>query len=253
MPWLLTLLLAFVPDSSVPPGPPAPHHAFTPHLQARWSGDASWFGETHGRWSIRWDERNRTPRALLGPGTPVHEASALVADVARLGGVDPASLQPVGREGRGARSAVRFEQRWEGAPIVGAGVDVIAQHGRVHLIWARLHRPALSARPLPGEVVLPTDDDGRLTYHLVTRHVEGDDTVFRDRRGDEVARWSDRHPLELELPERTVGDPEMVVPAREVTVRAGEEEALTDDLGDHPLVGPVDVSLSGPHLEVLRG
>ncbi len=252
VPWLVVLLLGFTTDGGPQPGPPSPHLAYTSHLQARWSGESAWFREVHGRWAIRWDERNHTPRALMGPGSPEAHAELLAADVARLGGVDPTSLLAEGRRTRGERSVVRFTQHWRGAPIVDAGLDVISQHGRVHLIWARLHRPGLGDAPLPGEVVLPLDRDGRLTYHLATEHHEGDDVVYVDRDGRELLRWSHRLPLELDIPERTVGDERVRVPARQVTVSDASGETLTDDAGLHDRESPVEVAFVGPFLEVLR-
>ncbi|MFT4625948.1 MAG: hypothetical protein ACI8PZ_004619 [Myxococcota bacterium] len=252
MPWFLALMLGFTPDGGLPPGPPSPHLVTTPHRQALWSGQAAWFGERHGRWTVRWDERNRTPRALTGPGTPESASGALVADVARLGSVPSADLVRGERRTRGSRSATRWNQSWRGAPIVDAGIDVVAQHGRVHLVWARLHRPTLTDTPRPGELVLPVDTDGRLTYHLVTRTERGDDVVYRDRSGAVVQAYSRRLPLELELPERTIGDPWVAVPARQVQVTDASGSASTDDAGVHDRTPPFDVALEGPFLRVVR-
>ncbi len=249
--WSLSLLLAMVPlEEGIQQGEDAPHLA-----RARADQDA--FSQTpraaafRARWGahhVRWDARNGTPRALLGPGLSVAVIPELVADVARLGGVDPGSLQ-LGRVTDGdGRETWTWDQHHRGAPIEGGGVVVHVRNGRVSLILASLHLPKAVGDPRLGEVLLPEHAAVPLSYTWVRRQEDARGVVYLDRSGEAVHAWSSVFPLDLEVEERTVGDPLVVAPAREVEVSTADASELTDDGGLHALGELVDVRLEGPNL-----
>lgn len=260
MPILLLALFGFAPtDQGLPVGPPDQGAPLDRALDLRMgsAGAAADFRARWGRQVIHWDPRGVTPRMVLGEGVPLADVDAMVADLARLAGVDPADLERLADSGPQERLGAHYAQTWRGAEVVGAGVDAWSRLGRVGLSTARLHRVRLDpglGEPRPGEVVLPlTGADGRFVYHLVTRAEEGDEVAFYDRDGDEVHRYTTRRHLEVRLQERTVGDSLVDQPARGVLVRdvTGVGETTADD-GSHSLGSPVDARLEGPYLTVYR-
>ena len=244
----LLLAAGFMPvETSVQVGPPVPHLERSGAKQAHWSAVRT--GELRhrfGRWHVRWDERNGTPRALIGGGLPVEEADALALEVARMAGVRPADLVYDRTVDRGTKHSVIFKQLWRGVPIEGGGVEVHGRAGSIHLVTANLHRPRGLGEPLSGQIVLPIDDQGVLSYHLVTRVDESDRVVYVDAAGQEVSSYSTVYHLDLETEQRTIDDPLIVVPARQVTVQTAKDEEVTGDDGSHGLPAPVNVLLTGP-------
>lgn len=249
--WSLTLLLAMVPwDDGLQQGEDAPHLGRARAAQDSLSqtARAAAFRARWGTHHVRWDARNGTPRALMGPGLMTAVIPALVADVARLGGVDPRSLSLTRVTDGDDRETWVYEQHHRGAPIEGGGVVVHVRGGRVSLILASLHLPKLATDPLPGEVLLADHDASPLEYTWARRQDHATGVRFLDRGDQVVHAWSTVFPLELETEERTVGDPLVVVPAREVMVTTADGTSLTDDDGLHSLSDPVDVRLEGPNL-----
>jgi hypothetical protein len=249
--WSLGLLLGMVPaDQDEQSGHDAPHLDRTRVAQDALNRTprTAAFRARWGPLVVRWDERNSTPRALLGPGLPAIDTSRLVADLALIGGVDPRSLIRLRVTGHGDRETWVFEQQHQGAPIDGGGVVVHIQNGRIALVLASLHLPKGLGPPEPGEVLLPDHSAVPLAYTWVRREEHPEGTRFRDRSGNVVHSWSTVMFLDLETEERTVGDPLLRVPAREVTVSDASSQQLTDDLGTHSLGSPIDVRLEGPNL-----
>lgn len=255
---LLSLVLGMLPVADAPAPPPPLLR--TPALQAAWNASpaAHHFRERWGRWSVRWDERNRTPRALLGPGVGVDQREALVADIARLAGIDPDSLALTRRSKEGPREGWHYAQRWGGLPVKDAWLDVYAEDGRVGFVFASLHRPHPEPWPNPPAtaVVLPVERDGRLSYHVARPAPSGPSLEWRDRRGALLLREDTRmfaeNPLLVAHEERTVDDPVVTDPARGVQTDDGAGQDTTDDAGFHSVGVPFDATLSGPALSVWR-
>lgn len=250
---LAPLLVAFAPTGSrVQVGPDAPRLARTPAVQLGLGASAAAraFRATWGRQLVRWDERNGTPHTVIGAPIAADDVPAFVADVARLGGVDPATLVEAAPARSGDRVAWRWTQSFRGAPIEGGGVEAVAYRGGVTYTVARLHRPPADLAPRPGEVVLPVERGGRLAYVPVTRVTRGDDVLFVGRDGEVAHRWTERRHLDLTHEERTVGDAIVTDPAREVTVTDDTGGELTGDDGSHGRTSPYDVALEGPYLTV---
>ena len=266
--WLL--LTAMVPRTDVPAaeqapvGEPAPHLARQGARQWQLAQRADWaaFQERWGgQWSARWDERTGMPRFLGAPGIPERQASVLLADVARLAGLDPSELKPVSSVDTGGRRLQRWTRTWRGAEVLGDDVLVVSVAGSINAVWARLSPIYGLPSPVAGEVVLPLPVAGRAGFSnigstgvqsmLVRPSEEGAEVVFRDRQGAEVHRYDTRHfaGVEVELQERTVGDPMVSQPARLVTVTdsSGTSEVTAAD-GTHSLSGELDVALTGPTL-----
>ncbi len=146
------------PDATARSGPPAVHRAWTAECQ--WAlADRADVRAFRARWSgahnLRFDETTGSPRFLWAPGTPLSAVQALVADLARLSGIDPAELSAQAPVQRGDRSFLRWTRSWRGAEVLGDQVLVIAQDGRVAGVWLQLSPIGLRDRPRPGEQVLP--------------------------------------------------------------------------------------------------
>ncbi len=251
----LLLLLGMVPPGGdIASGPPAAHLATDPATQWRLGTRASWRAfqaEWPGRWGVRWDPRNATPRFLWAPGVPASQADALVADVARLAGVDPAELVPARTTKRGDRVIRAWTRAWRGAEVEGDQVAVVTIRGRIAGVWVQLTPVTLGEAPRAGETVLPAPPRG--APRLVRRGEEGGLVVYRDRAGRVVHRYDPRlyanvtHTYE----ERTVGDALVSGPARQITLTdADGATAVTADDGSHALAGSVDALLDGPVLGV---
>lgn len=252
------LLLGMAPTGQrVSSGPWAPHLRHDPAEQWRLGARDDWRAFQQrwgGRWGVRWDPRNATPRFLWAPGVPVAAADALVADVARLAGVDADELVAAGSHRRGERTITRWTRAWRGAPVEGDEVAIVAIDGRIGAVWARLTPVRLDVAPARGEVVLPVPPKGAPA--LVRRAEEGGFVVYRDRAGAEVHRYDQRlyaGTLTHTYEERTVGDALVTGPARDVTLTdAAGATSLTADDGTHALSGAVDAWLDGPTLAVTQ-
>jgi len=249
--WSLALLLAMMPGTStMQQGQDAPHLARDLATQGALNrtARAAAFRARWGAVPVRWDPRNGTPRALLGTAQPARVTPELVADLARLGGVSPSSLTLSRVSDHDGGETWVYDQHHRGAPIDGGGVVVHVRGGRIALVLARLHTPKDVGEPQPGEVLLALPDTLPVRHRWVQRLEHPGGVRFLDRSGDVVHAWSTVLSLDLETEARTVGDPLITAPAREVTVTAGEDVALTDDAGQHGLGSPVDVRLEGPNL-----
>lgn len=261
---LLLLLLGFLPTPDpVQIGQDAPHLARTPAAQAALNASpaARAFRARWGRWVVRWDERDATPRALLGQGVPERHLDALVADIAALAGLPATALELVDVRAQGERSAWHYRLVLGGAPVEGGGLDLYAQQGHIAAAFASLHplrldaatRAALRARPpQPGELWLHRPEGVGLRPHLVQARREGPERVFTDRAGREVHRYTLRFPLDLTVEERTVGDALVQVPARGVRLTDAVGSEHTDALGAHSRAAPYDALLDGPQLRIWR-
>ncbi len=262
----LLLLFGFAPleQDQIRSGPPSPPLDQRAAVQWRLSSAPAWreFRARWGRdWAVRWDERNGTPRFLWAPGPPSGRADALVADVAKLAGVDPAELSLASRSRRGERSILRYERRWHGAPVVGDQVALVVHDGRVAGVWVQLTPIRLLQEPRSGERVLPLPvsrgaGPGATGVQpvLATLAQDGPYVVYQDRDGAELLRYDSRHwaSVELSHEERTVGDPLVQAPAREITVvDSSGASAVTAADGGHGLAGDLTVTLQGPQLQVL--
>ncbi len=251
--WLFPMALGFAPvDSDLAPGPEAPHLSRNVALQIRWNSTplVRDFQNRWGPWAIRWDQRNGSPRGLLGGGLPAEYAEQMLDDLARLAGVPREDLAWDFRKARGDRQVIHFRHSRDGTPIEGAGVDLFIQAGSIHLVLASLHRPNLDLEPRPGELILPLGRDGRIQYFVVTRSETDDTVTYRDRAGQLVNRYSKRHYLDVTTEERTVGDPLIQVPARLITVSNETATQITGDDGSHELEPPIDVQAQGPYLKL---
>jgi len=239
-------------EAPVQVGEDAPRLARTPETQLRFglTPRAMDFQRRWGSHHVRWDERNGTPRALLGPGLPASVTLELVAAIARLGAVRPDSLVLEEVRSRGERETWVFTQHHLGAPITGGGVVVHVRSGRIGLVMASLHLPKETGHPEAGEELLPANDPDTLGYTWVRRQEQGDLVRFVDRAGAEVHAWTTRMHLDLTTEERTVGDPLIQVPVRQVFLQDAEARELTDDDGLHSRTPPYDVMLEGPSLLV---
>jgi hypothetical protein len=248
-------LFGFAPTGDpVQVGEDAPHLAVTPALQLRLQDRAAVrdFRERWGEWYVRFDERDGTPRLLLGPGVALAQADALARDLAILAGIQPGDLVLERRLDQGTRTALRYRQYHRGAPVEWGVLDLYADNGRISVAQAGLH-PGITATPAPGEVILPrTGARGALTFTAATRTEQGDAIVYLDRTGAVLHRYDQRHWLDLLVEERTAGGPLVRVPARQVATTDGIDAFLTDDLGFQPLPGPFDVTLEGPFLAVYQ-
>ena len=122
------------PDATVRSGPPAAHRAWTAERQ--WAlADRADLRAFRARWpgarNFRFDETTGSPRFLWAPGTPLSAVQALVDELARLAGIDPAELSAQVPVRRGDRSFHRWSRSWRGAEVLGYQVLVVAQDGRV--------------------------------------------------------------------------------------------------------------------------
>lgn len=257
---LLWLAFAFAPAPSVlPPGPPTLHLSRTPSAQWR-LGDsprAQSFVDAWGASTIRWNERTATPRFIGLPGVPEAEADALLTDVARLAHISPAELSladSVSRTfGNSDRTISRYRRVWQGVPVEGDEVVIVATGGRIGGVWVRLTPLGSLPAPRPGEVVVadPARGFGRLAR--ITR--TSTSVRARDRQGAEIFAWDPRRfdNVTVTHEETTVGDALVTDPARGVTVtdESGAVEITADD-GSHTLGGALTVDLSGPQLVVLQ-
>lgn len=249
----LALLMAFAPtEDAVPFGPPVPNRAARPPQQARRAAQADWrrFQQRWGQWVARWDSRNDTPRFLLSPGTPLSEADALVADIARLARVPAQELALARTVSRGERTFFVYDRAWRGAAVEGDEVLLIARGGQVVGAQVQLTPLRLLQAPLPGEVVF-VDPDGRA--HLAARSEQGPDVVYTDRDRREVYRYDTRRYAEVRVSheERTIDDAVVESPARNILVTDQDGNTqYTDELGQHSLTGQIVAKLTGPELSV---
>ena len=122
--WLL--LVGFVPWQStvvpttgadLPVGAPAPHLRRDRALALRHASTSRWqsFRDAWGPgWAARWDHRTGLPRFLWAPGVWGVQADALVDDIARLAGIDPAELTAAKSVNRSDRTWLRWRRVWRG-------------------------------------------------------------------------------------------------------------------------------------------
>lgn len=240
---LLWLALASHPGiCDDPGGPPSPLLSWELPVQWRLSGRRSWwdFRRTWGgRWIARWDERNGTPRFLFAPGVPLDQDEGLVADVARLAGVDPDELGLAEArrrfDGQRYREVRRWTRTWRGAPVLGDEVSVWAVDDRIGGIRVALTPIHSHETPEAGEWVLPLPlwgDRGEAgpawgVEPILVRPVEGraaflgdteegHDVAFFDRQGRVVWRWERRLFSNVSVSHslRTIGDDHVSDPAR---------------------------------------
>jgi len=210
-----------------------------------------------GEWTPRWATHGVQPRFLWAPGVALAGEAALVAAVARLSGVPPTDLIRADSLRPGEHTITRWTRTWRGAPVLGQGVRVISQVGRIGGVQVRLDPIALDLQPLPGEVVLlrPRDKPtaAGMQAHLVRARTEGPFRVYTDRGGAEILRVDTRRftSAAVEHYARTIGDAMVESPARQITVTdAAGADALTDDSGNHTLTGALELALVGPALQV---
>lgn len=263
LPLLLLLGVAPVTDET-PVGPPAPHLAHTPAVQWRLQAQPAWRSFTTrwgGDWGVRFDERTGLPRFLWVPGVDLANAEALARDLAALAGVAPEDLVPGEPHSAAGRTWLRYGRTWHGAEVLGDEILLVAQGGRIGGAWVRLTPLHLSARPKPGEVVLPLPMVREGTVATGVRPAlarmarEGSQVVFRDRQGRELHRYEDRRhgTLTVRHEERTVGDALVDHPARGVTVTGSAGTEITGDDGSHTSTGSIRVDLEGPDLVIYAG
>lgn len=228
------------------------HLAFTPGLQLRLGAAprADRFRETWGQTWFRWDERNGTPRFLGLPGVPVARADALVADVARLAGVDPAELRAVETTKHGDRALVRYERLHRGVLVEQDQVLLVVTAGRIGAAWARLTPVGGMGDALPGERIVPLPDGHAV---LAFRVETASEVRYVDRLGTTAWSYDPRRfaDLAVEYEPTTVGDALVVGPARLVTMTdASGVTELTATDGSHSLSGDLDAWLDGTSLAV---
>ncbi|MBN1335970.1 MAG: hypothetical protein JXB39_08425 [Deltaproteobacteria bacterium] len=267
---LFFLLLGMIPLPHAPirSGPPAAHLDRRPAVQWALSTRPAWqdFQDAWGgAWGVRWDERNGTPRFLYVPGVPLSQADALLEDVARLAGTDPAGFELASEVRRGQQVLRRWTRTWQGAEVVGDQVLMVAKEGRIGGVWVQV-TPIAPCDPIrPGEVVLPVPrfPAGREWIapsngvRGVPGWVERDGTTvtWRDREGQALLCYDERMTGAITVTHevRTQGGAIVEDPAREVTVvdTLGTSD-ITDVDGHHDLEGGVTVTLEGPSLWVLQ-
>jgi len=264
----ILLLLAMLPrESEQRIGPPAPHLSHRASAQWRLSARPAWRAFRQrwgGRWAVRWDERNGTPRFIHAPGPPVSAAQELADDLARLAGVDPGELRLRASRSRGDRQLLSWSRHWRGAEVLGDRIALLAVKGRVAGAWLQLTPVRLTEQPLPGELVLPLPTwrgepwlgpASGVQPHLVRREERGSLVSFHTRDGRLLHGYDQRRfaTVTVSHEERTVGDPMVEHAARQVTVSdsQGVSETTADD-GSHGLSGELEVLLDGPTLAVLE-
>lgn len=244
------MLLGMVPDADRSLGAePVLHLDRHPATQWRLSARGDWRAFTRawgGEWYLRWDERRGTPRFVGAPGVAAEQAEALVSDLARIAGVE--GLEFAGETLRGDRAWLRWTRRWQGAPVLGDEVLVGVTQGRIGAVWLRLTPIRGLGAPAPGEEVLVLGDE------VALGHIEREPTRVRmvARGGRVMAEWDPRRfgSVSVSHLERTVGDAEVVDPARGVAVSDGTSTQVTDDAGSHGLSGSIEATLLGPELQV---
>jgi MYXO-CTERM domain-containing protein len=245
---LLLYLTAFLPTpEGLQVGPDAPHLDSTPSLQVALSAQpgARQFRDRWGAWVIRWDERDHTPRALMGQGVPVDQLDAFVRDVAALSGVALEDLVLVRKNTLGEAGHWNYQQLHQGAPVEGGVLDVHAEGGRIHGAFVSLHRPRLSEAPAPGQSALW--HEGEWTW--VERVEDGDLVRFLSEEGL-VHQWTEARHLDVELEERAATDALMSQPAQGVLVEDDEGWEHTASDGSHARAEPFSAVLDGPELTV---
>jgi MYXO-CTERM domain-containing protein len=211
-----------------------------------------WFrNEWPGQWFVRWDPRNRTPRFLGAPGVPLTQAHALAADVARLSGVHPDALVGPRITQAGDRTILHWDRRWRGVPVEGDLVGVVAIGTSIAGVWVQLTPIPMSLGPRQDEVIFVTPDKGEPL--IARRSREGSHVVYRDRAGDELYRYETRlaATVNVTLEERTIDDPMIEVPARDVRLRDPDDMThRTDDDGVWDGGEVTQLELNGPTLRV---
>ncbi len=245
---LLLYLTAFLPGpEGVQVGPDAPHLASTPSLQVALSAQPSarQFRDRWGAWVIRWDERDRSPRALMGQGVPVDQLDAFVRDVAALSGVALEDLVLVRRNSLGETAHWSYQQLHQGRLVEGGGLDVHAEGGRIHGAFSSLHRPRLPEAPAAGQTALWHEGG----WGWVERVEDGDLVQFYGESGL-VHAWTEARHLDVELEERAAGDALMSQPAEGVLVEDEDGWEHTASDGSHSRADPFSATLDGPELTV---
>ncbi len=253
----LALLLGFAPVDDAPlPGLPVVHLERTAAVQGRLRSGMAWqaFAQRWGHENyVRFDERNATPRFLGLAGIDAAEADLLAADIARLGGIDPAELAAAEASAgaRQGRYILRYGRSWHGAEVIGDEVLLVVTGGRIGAAWARL-TPVHQPMPRAGEVVLPLARSHGVLARAErrpgrVRYLGRDGTVllaYDPRRYDSVSVVHE---------EFKPGDATVQSPARGITVTdgAGLADTTATD-GSHGLSGAVDIELDGPELVVLQ-
>ena len=263
--WLLLTAFAPSPRFAIP-GDPAPLLQARAEVQWRLSSRADWRAlqaRWGGRWSMRWDERDATPRFVTVPGVAVADGPDLAAALASLAGVAPGDLVALPPVKAGHQVHLRWARTARGAPVLGDGVRLVATDGRIGAAFVQLTRIGALPAPLPGEMVLPlplvgdaVDAPGpstRVRPLLVTEGREGAVRVWSDRAGRVWLRRDTRHPgvLSVEAYDRTVGDARVASPLRGFPLLdgAGARHVTADD-GSHPAEGPVRIQLEGAAVRV---
>lgn len=254
--FLALALFGFLPvDGGLPVGPPGPVLATDRAAQLRLGNTPAWRAFRH-RWgeavAARFDQRTGVPRVVWLPGVPDSRAEALVADLARLAGVDPDDLAIAQETVRPGRTLLRYARTWGGVPVEGDEVALVVVDGRIGGAWVRLTPiGALAETPRPGEVVFPVPPRG---IPVVARKVETEAMVaWLDRRGEVVWAYDPRRYATLQhtWEERTAGDALRTTGARGVTVTdaAGTSEETAAD-GSHSLSGDLSVRWGGSEFMV---
>jgi len=242
LPFALPLALAPV-DPPVDAVHPSVQHTLTarPAVHA--------FRQRWGAWQIRWDERNTTPAALIGPGVSAEREAELVASILRLGGLDPADFERGSTRRSGERSGTHWQQLHDGVPVIGAGLDVFTLHGRIHYVRAELHRVRLPQHPLAA-IAFRADAD-RYSYHSVQPFGIGDRVELRDSTGEPIRSYTRSLDLDMVVHARDPSSADLIVPVAFMGVSNATDSELTDALGGHSLPAPVDITLEGPAVAVL--
>lgn len=254
--FLFLALFGFLPvDGALPVGPPGPVLDQDRAAQLRLGNTPAWRAFRH-RWggevAARFDQRTGVPRFVWLPGVPDGRAEALVADLARLAGVDPDELALTREVARGDRAVLRYGRTWKGVEVEGDEVALVSVQGRIAGAWVRLTplgSPAIS--PRPDELVLVVPPRG---VPAVVRKVETPEAVsYLDRSGRVVYAWDPRRHATVEhtWEERTVGDTLVTSGARGVTVTdsAGVSEVTATD-GSHSRSGALSVRWGGDEFMV---
>jgi len=252
--WCALLFFGFVPlEDGLPVGPPSIRSDASPAVQWRMSARPRWREfreEWPGIWAVRWDTGRGSPRMLWAPGVAATQGTALAEAVAELGGVDKTELVGPRVQQAGARRIWHWDRIHKGALVVGDRVALVEVDGHIGGVWAQLTPVPDRLKPAPGQVIFPLPPRGEAVLAVQTR--EGPHMVFRDAGGKELYRYETRMAatVDISVEERTVGDPLIQVPARQVRVRGGDETWTTDDDGEWPGGTPDDVIYNGPLLRV---
>jgi hypothetical protein len=188
---------------------------------------------------------------LGAPGVDLDQAVRLVADVARLAGVSPSDLVGPTVGGAGDRTILHWDRSWRGAPVEGDRVSIVAIDGTISGVWVQLTPIPARIIPRAGEVIFVDSVRGRPTPAV--REQQGTHVVYLSRQGQELFRYETRRParVNITLEARTIDDPLIEVPARQVRVGDIEgESVLTDDAGDWSGIEASGLEFRGPVLRI---